>query len=139
MRAPVVLGTFVVCSAAYAQSLPTSPSGANAPVVVSPDKSEVRQNVSAEVRVNGNNGKGLGRKVAEIGKALRRRVASGERPPTPPAPLPKPEPIKRLVPARDLREELAEQRANLRMERTRLLIKDHVAAVKEQIAEKRKL
>ncbi|HUS34142.1 MAG TPA: hypothetical protein VM680_02200 [Verrucomicrobiae bacterium] len=126
MRAPVVLGAFVFCSAACAQNLSSS---TNAPTDISTDKSEVRRGVSAEVHVGGTKGKGIGRKVSEAAKLLRRKV-----PPTDQAP--KSEPLERPRAPRDVREELAERRANLRLERTRLMIKDQVAAVKE---ERRKL
>ena len=115
----------MVCSAACAQNLPSS---TNAPTRVPTDKSDLRQNVSAEVRVRGNKGKGIGKAA----KLLRRKVQLADRDP-------KPEPIERPKALRDVREELAERRATLRLERTRLLVKDQVATVKEQIAERRKL
>lgn len=115
----------MVCSATCAQNLPSS---TNAPTRVSTDKSEVRQSVSAEVRVRGNKGKGIGKKVSEAAKSLRRKVQLTDRDP-------KSEPIERPRAARDVREELAERRANLRLERTRLIVKDQVAVVKEHVAE----
>jgi hypothetical protein len=129
MRAPFVLGAFVFCSAACAQNLPSS---TNAPTRVSTDKSDLRQNVSPEVRVRGNKGIANGRKVSDTAKLLRRTVPPSDR-------APKPEPIERPRAPLEVREELAERRANLRLERTRLMIKDQVAAVKEQVAERRKL
>ena len=119
----------MVCSAACAQNLPAS---TNAPTRVSTDKSDLRQNVSAEVRVRGNKGKGIGKKVSDAAKLLRRKVSATNHDP-------KREPIERPRAPREVREELAERRATLRAEKTRLLLRDQVAAVKEQIADKPKL
>ena len=119
----------MVCSAACAQNLPPS---TNAPARVPTDKSDLRQSVSAEVRVRGNKGKGIGKKVSEAAKVLRRKAQLEDR-------VPKREPIERPKLPRDVREELAERRANLRLERTRLVVKDQVASAKEQVGERRKL
>lgn len=129
MRAPFVLGAFVFCSAVCAQNFSSS---TNAPAI---EKSEIRQSTRAEVHVKGNNGKGVGRKLSDAQKELRRKVPP---PPRRPKPDPKPEPIERPKPPRDVREELIEQRANLKFERARLQIKEQMAAVKQDIVDERR-
>jgi hypothetical protein len=130
MRAPFVLGAFVFCSAACAQNVSSSQSSTNAPVV---ETSEIRQNTRAEVHVKGNKGKGIGRKAADAEKALRRKVPPVQPGHKPPKPDPRAEPVDRPKPVRDVREELIEQRANLRFERARLQIKDQIAASKQDL------
>lgn len=137
MRAPFVLGAFVFCSAACAQNFSSSQSSTNA---VAGETSEIRQNVRAEVHVKGNKGKGVGRKLSDAEKALRRKVPQDPKPPRRPKPDPRHEPVERPKPPRDVREELIEQRSNLRFERARLQIKEQMAAAKQEaVGDRRKL